>query len=81
MNEKEKAPSTEPRAETENSGFPTTYYNRFMNVGEVMAACGNISKSMAYKIIKGMNEELKKQGYITIAGKVPRKFFNEKMYC
>jgi len=78
--EKEKAPGTEPRAKTENSGFPTTYYNRFMDVGEVMSACG-VAKSTAYKIINGMNTELKKQGYYTLAGKVPRKFFNEKMYC
>lgn len=39
-----------------------------------------ISKGMAYKIIKQLNEKLEKQGYIVIAGKIPRKFFNEHYY-
>lgn len=41
----------------------------------------NVSKSTAYREIKKLNEELKKQGYITICGKVPIKFFRERWYC
>ena len=41
----------------------------------------NVSKSTAYREIKKLNDELKKQGYITICGKVPIKFFRERWYC
>lgn len=41
----------------------------------------NVSRSTAYREIKKLNEELKKQGYITICGKVPIKFFRERWYC
>lgn len=40
-----------------------------------------VSKSTAYREIKKLNDELKQMGYITICGKVPRKFFEEKFYC
>ena len=38
-----------------------------------------ISKSQAYKHIKDLNDELKNQGYITVAGKVSKKYFLERM--
>ena len=34
-----------------------------------------VSTGYAYKIIRGMNEELKSIGYRTICGKVPTKYF------
>lgn len=37
-------------------------------------------KNISYKIIKELNEELEKMGYKTLAGRVSRKFFNEKFY-
>lgn len=40
----------------------------------------DISIPYAYKIIRKMNEELKKTGCITIAGRIDRKFFHEKFY-
>lgn len=39
-----------------------------------------VSKGKAYQIIKILNEELKKGGYIVIAGKVPKAFFNKHYY-
>lgn len=39
-----------------------------------------ISKGLAYKIIKELNQELSKKGYIVIAGKCPRRFVEEKYY-
>lgn len=39
-----------------------------------------ISESMSYKIMKEMNAQLKKKGYLTIAGKVPSAYFLEKWY-
>ena len=51
----------------------------FMRVDEVAAELG-VSKPYAYKLIKKMNEELKKTGCITISGRIDRKFFYEKFY-
>lgn len=51
----------------------------FMSVDEVAAELG-ISKSYAYKVVQMLNEELRAKGYLTISGRVNRKFFMEK-YC
>ncbi|WP_110060351.1 MarR family transcriptional regulator [Eubacterium limosum] len=47
---------------------------------EEMATELGISKSFAYKLMREMNEELQKKGYLTIAGRVSRKYFEEKFY-
>ena len=52
---------------------------RFWNVHDV-AGYLDISESMAYKIIQKLNKEMKEQGYITIAGKISRKYFLERVY-
>ncbi len=52
---------------------------RFLTASDVASFMG-ISIPMAYKIIRKMNEELKSEGYITIAGKVSRSFFEKKVY-
>ena len=39
-----------------------------------------ISRAKAYKIVRTLNEELKAEGYITIAGKVPKQLFYDKCY-
>ncbi len=51
----------------------------FMRVDEVAAELG-VSVPYAYKLIKKMNEELKKIGCITISGRIDRRFFYEKFY-
>jgi len=51
----------------------------FMRVDEVAAAL-DVSAPYAYKLIRKMNEELKKAGCITISGRIDRKFFYEKFY-
>lgn len=51
----------------------------FMRVNEVAEELG-VSIPYAYKLIKEMNEELKKTGCITISGRIDRKFFHEKFY-
>lgn len=51
----------------------------FMRVDEVAKELG-VSKPYAYKLIRTMNEELKKTGCITIAGRIDRKYFYEKFY-
>lgn len=52
---------------------------RFLNAKDV-AEYMEISESMAYKIIKQLNDELKAKGYLTIAGKVSRIYFLERTY-
>ena len=49
----------------------------FMTVAEVAETLG-ISKSHAYKIVHRLNEELKDKGFITISGKINRRYFEEK---
>lgn len=39
-----------------------------------------VSETTAYRIIKKLNDELKEQGKIVIAGKISRKYFEEKVY-
>ena len=51
----------------------------FMRVDEVAEELG-VSVPYAYKLIREMNEELRKTGCITIAGPIDRKFFHEKFY-
>lgn len=38
-----------------------------------------VSRGYAYKIIRGLNNELKEKGY-RVSGKVPTKYFEEKFY-
>ena len=49
----------------------------FMSVDEVARELG-ISKSYAYKIVQQLNKELKDKGYLTISGRVNRRYFEEK---
>ncbi len=53
--------------------------NSFMRVNDVAKELG-ISVSHAYKIMQQLNKELKAKGYMTIAGRVNRKYFMEK-FC
>lgn len=53
--------------------------NNFMRVDEVSKVL-DISKSFAYKVMQQLNDELEEKGYITIAGRVSRTYFNEKLY-
>ena len=52
---------------------------RFMSAQEVASYLG-VSESKAYKVIQKLNNELKTNGYITIAGKVSRAYFEERIY-
>ena len=50
----------------------------FMRADEVAQELG-ISKSHAYKVIHGLNEELQEKGYLTISDSVNRDFFEEAL--
>lgn len=47
---------------------------------EEMAQELGISKSHAYKLLRQLNDELKAKDFLTVAGKVSRKFFEERFY-
>lgn len=50
----------------------------FMDVSDVSELLG-VSKSKAYKIIRDLNNELTSNGFITIGGKVIRRYLYERM--
>jgi len=39
----------------------------------------SVSKSYAYKIVQKLNAELKNMGYLTIAGRINKQYFTEKL--
>lgn len=51
----------------------------FIHADEVAVALG-VSKAYAYKVVRDLNKELKEKGFITIAGKVNRIYFEERIY-
>ena len=52
--------------------------NAFMRVDDVAEELG-VSKSYAYKIVRKLNAELKEMGYMTVAGRINKKYFMEKV--
>lgn len=52
---------------------------KFLGVEEVSKELG-VSKTTGYRIIKRLNNELKSQGYIVVAGKISKRYFEEKVY-
>lgn len=52
---------------------------KFLSANDV-ADILNISRSTAYRIIRKLNEDLKRSGKITIAGKISAKYFYENVY-
>lgn len=53
--------------------------NNYYSVTEVQEIL-DVSKSKAYEIIRVFYEELKEKNYLVLRGKVPKKYFNEKIY-
>lgn len=51
----------------------------FYTADEVALQLG-VSKAYVYKIIKKLNNELNQKGFITIAGKVNKDYYNERIY-
>ena len=52
--------------------------NNFLRVDDVAMELG-VSTSYAYRIIRKLNAELEKKGIITIAGRVNRQYFTERL--
>jgi len=53
--------------------------NTFMRVNEVAEELG-VSKPCAYKLVQKLNGELKQKNFITIAGRISRQYFHERVY-
>lgn len=51
----------------------------FITAAEVAEVLG-ISSTKGYEIIRKLNKELEEQGYITVRGKVPKKYFSQRIY-
>lgn len=51
----------------------------YITAAELAEVIG-VSNGHAYKLIREMNAELKKQGYLTIAGKLPRAYLEKCLY-
>ena len=54
-------------------------YQYMMSADEVAHEL-ECSKSHAYKLVKAMNKELAAQGYITMAGRIPKAYFAKKIF-
>lgn len=50
-----------------------------MTASEIAKILG-VSVGHAYKLIRAMNAELETNGFITVAGKVPRTMWNKKFF-
>lgn len=50
----------------------------FVTAKDVKETLG-ISQSKAYRIVQKLNDELKEKGYITVQGKVSRRYFEERV--
>ena len=49
--------------------------NSYVRVKDVAKEL-DISEGMAYKIIRKLNKELKDQGYVTVRGRLSRRYFS-----
>ncbi len=52
--------------------------SKFMSAKDV-ASTLDISTSKAYQIIRDLNDKLKEDGYITVSGKISRRYFESKV--
>ena len=50
-----------------------------MTVDDVMEELG-VKCSKAYLILKQLNDELAKEGYVAVRGKIPRSYWETKFY-
>jgi Mn-dependent DtxR family transcriptional regulator len=51
----------------------------FIKAQEIAEELG-VSRPYAYKLVRKLNEELKRKGFITISGRVSRAYYKEKIY-
>ena len=49
-------------------------------IANELAEMLGVSVGHAYKLIRKLNQELEKEGFLVIAGKVPRRYFEKRWY-
>ena len=58
-----------------------TIENKIYITASELAEMLGVSVGHAYKIIRKLNQELEKNGFLVIAGKVPRRYFEKRWYA
>ena len=51
--------------------------DKFYSVEDVMSSLG-VGRSKAYQIMKQFNQELEKEGYFTVSGRVSKGYFDSR---
>jgi hypothetical protein len=51
----------------------------FIKAEEIAQELG-VYTAYAYKLVRKLNEELERQGFITIVGRISKKYYQEKFY-
>ena len=54
--------------------------DNFFVMSEEVAGTLGVSKAYAYKLIRQLNDELAKKGFLTVPGRVSRQYFKERFY-
>ena len=54
--------------------------NKIYITANELAEMLGVSVGHAYKLIRKLNQELEKEGFLVIAGKVPRRYFEKRWY-
>lgn len=57
-----------------------TVENKIYITASELAEMLGVPVGHAYKIIRKLNQELEKNGFLVIAGKVPRRYFEKRWY-
>lgn len=68
-----------PEINVRGEGNMENMMKMYVTADEVAELLG-VSRGYAYKVIRGLNDELKANGFRVISGKVPTKYFQEKFY-
>jgi Mn-dependent DtxR family transcriptional regulator len=54
--------------------------NKIYITASELAELLDVSVGHAYKMVRQLNKELEKEGYLIIAGKVPKRYFEKRWY-
>jgi hypothetical protein len=72
--------SSEYAIKAKKGGHHMTEENKIYITASELAEMLGVSVGHSYKIIRRLNQELLKDGYLVIAGKVPRRYFEKRWY-
>lgn len=54
--------------------------NTLFVTADIVAKDLGVSNPFAYKFVRRMNDELNKKGYLTVAGRVSRQYYEKRFY-